>query len=72
MKAKGAHPVQPGDVIIAQENPVLIAGRPVSYACLAVAGAILVIYVSNRIRNINVQNNYNPATTNLRVAVPSL
>jgi hypothetical protein len=68
----GRTPVQPGDVIIASENPLLIASKPLAYAGLAIAGAILVIYVSNRIRNINVQNNQNPANTNVRVAIPVL
>jgi polysaccharide export outer membrane protein len=74
----GRTPVMPGDVIIASQNPLLIAGRPLAYAGLAIAGAILVIYVSNRIRNINVINTTSGSSTNgignsnVRVAIPVL
>lgn len=68
----GRTPVMPGDVIIASENPILIASKPIAYAGLAIGAAILVIYVSNRIRNINVQNNQTPNNTNVRVAIPVL
>ncbi len=72
----GREPIRPGDVIIATENPALQAARPAAIALMTVAGAILVLYVAARIKNINVQtgtNTSNPtANTNVRVAIPSL
>jgi protein involved in polysaccharide export with SLBB domain len=48
--------VQPGDVVVVANNPVLSIGKPVIKGGIVAAVGILVLFVAARISNVNAQN----------------
>ncbi len=47
-------PLQPGDVIIATDNPALSMGKPLLKGAAIIGGAYLLLYLGSQIRNVNV------------------
>lgn len=63
----GRTKVQPGDVVVVNFNPLLQARGPVLRGAMTFFGAFMLIYLSNKIRNVNVQSGDNAANSNVRV-----
>ena len=65
----GREPVRPGDVVCVSDNLVLAVGKPLGRGLFTVASALFLIWMSNRIRNINVVNTQNGNMSTARVAI---
>jgi protein involved in polysaccharide export with SLBB domain len=63
----GREPLRPGDVVLVSDNVVRAVGVPLSRGLFTVAAALFLIWMSNRIRNVNVTNN--PTGSNARIAI---